>query len=130
MNHQKPLYQELLLDHYKNPRNCRVLETPTIETGAFNPSCGDSVAFYLELSPDGLVTQATFQGAGCVISQATASLVTVAVQHKSLQELQTLTSADLLALIGIELGPVRSRCALLSLEALLEGLSRFINKAH
>lgn len=118
------IFQEELLDHYKYPRNNKPIAEPDIFTGNVNPSCGDSVAFYICIN-DGKINLIGFQGQGCVISQATASKLTVFILHKDLPFIKKLTKDDILSLIGIPLGPTRLKCALLSLEALLEGLSRY-----
>lgn len=111
------LYQDELMDHYLNPRHRRKLENPDLKGYMFNPSCGDAVAFELKLN-DGIVQEVGFQGSGCVISQATASIVSQFVLGKTLRDIKTTTHEDILALIKVSLGPTRLRCALLSLQAL------------
>lgn len=118
------LYQEQLLEHYRYPRNKGVLEDPDIVTGTFNPSCGDSISFQAYVRDNGIST-IKFEGKGCVISQATASLITQEFAGKSLEFIEQYTTQNLLELIGITLGPTRLRCALLSLEAMHEGVATF-----
>lgn len=113
------LYQEELLDHYRHPRNSGVLENAQYTTHMFNPSCGDQVSMQA-LMRDGSLEAIRFQGQGCVISQAAASLLTEVCIGKSLTALEALTKDDMLALVKISLGPTRLRCALLSLDALQE----------
>ena len=117
-------YQEHLRDHYYNPRNKGTLENPTIRTGLCNPSCGDSVFFDILIQNDTVQT-CMFEGKGCVISMATASLLTEYVGNKTLSAVQEMTSQEVLLLLGIELGPTRLKCALLSLEALQKGICSY-----
>ena len=114
-------YQEILLDHYKNPRNRGSLEKPDLKSSSHNPSCGDTILLEA-LVENNTIVRAVFSGAGCVISQATASQLTCFMLQKPLVELEKVTAQDILALVGIELGPLRARCALLSLEALQEAI--------
>jgi nitrogen fixation NifU-like protein len=118
------LYQHQLMDHYRNPRNQGALEGPDFKSGLFNPSCGDSVAIEGVIT-DHVITRVAFQGSGCVVSQATASLLTQAVKGKAVHEIMLLDSSWITQLIGIELGPVRLKCALLPLEALHEGIRQY-----
>ena len=120
-------YQEILLDHYKNPRNRGSLENPDLKSNSHNPSCGDMVTLEALLHND-TIFQARFTGTGCVISQATASQLTVYMVKKTMIELEKVSAQDILALVGIELGPLRARCALLSLEALQEAILTYKKK--
>lgn len=110
-------YHAILMDHYQHPRNRGRLESPTFESGEHNPSCGDSVIIFGRVS-DNRVIALAFEGKGCVISQAAASLLTEAAINKTTEEIIALDAAWMMELIGIELGPIRMKCALLSLEAL------------
>ena len=121
------LYQQQLMDHYRSPRNQGTLKTPDFKSGVFNPSCGDSVAME-GVVEDQKLTVIAFQGAGCVVSQATASLLTQAIKGKPLDEIMQLDRQWITRLIGMELGPVRLKCALLPLQALHEGIQRYQNK--
>lgn len=118
------LYQEELLDHYRYPRNYGILENPDIISESLNPSCGDEVSIQAHVQ-NGHISILKFQGKGCVISQAAASLLTQYAHNKPLEMLQKLTKDDILALIGITLGPTRLRCALLVLEALQQGIGYY-----
>lgn len=110
------LYHDQLLGYYKHPRNKGRLENPTGVATIFNPLCGDEVTVEL-LIENGVITAAKFEGKGCVISLAAASLLTEQLMGKTVQELLTLTTQTMLDLVKIELGPTRLRCALLALEA-------------
>lgn len=117
------LYQQQLMDHYRNPRNTHALTNPTFKTAQHNPSCGDSVAME-GVVKNGVLTEISFSGTGCVISQATASMLTQMCLGKSVNDIMALTKDDIQKLIGVELGPMRLRCALLPLEVLQKGISQ------
>lgn len=115
------IYQEIIQDHYHYPRNRGTLESPDFESTILNLSCGDSMSIQ-GIIVDGKVAKVAFQGKGCVISQAAASLLSEKILHKTIAEIKNLTKDDILAILGIPLGPTRLRCALLSLEAFQMGL--------
>ena len=83
------LYQQLILDHYRRPRNCRRLENPDCKAVGANPLCGDSIIVYLKLT-DGVVEHVAFEGAGCAISTASASIMTEALTGKTVEEAKRL----------------------------------------
>lgn len=118
------LYKERVMDHYQNPRNRGKLEKPDFSTGHFNPSCGDSVNFdaYVE---HGKIKKIMFTGTGCAVSQAAASMLTEHCIGKSLDELINLDKDFMLKLVGMPLGPMRVRCALLALQALHQGIGEY-----
>jgi nitrogen fixation protein NifU and related proteins len=118
------LYQAELLEHYQHPKNYGVISCPDITTGNINPSCGDAVSFTIKVT-NFIINDIQFQGKGCVISMATASLFTEFVKHKSMDYILKLTAQDMLNIIKIPLGPTRIRCALLSLEALQSGIQNY-----
>lgn len=118
------LYKEKVMDHYRNPRNRGRIEKPDFTTGHFNPSCGDSVEFDGELS-DGKIKKLMFTGQGCAVSQAVASMLTEYCVGKTLDELLDLDKDFILELVGMSLGPMRVRCALLPLQALHKGVKDF-----
>tara|TARA_B100001750_G_scaffold228510_1_gene223031 strand:+ start:352 stop:804 length:453 start_codon:yes stop_codon:yes gene_type:complete len=133
------LYTQVIFDHYKNPRNKRALNKFSFEHRGFNPLCGDEIIIQLNISELGLITDVSFQGTGCSISQASASILTEIVKNKSVEEVQLMINDfrgilesnqkgsiefdDLKALEGVKKFPVRIKCALLSwvtLEEILE----------
>lgn len=118
------LYEEKVMDHYHNPRNRGRMEKPDFTTGEFNPSCGDSVGFDARVA-DGKLTKLMFTGQGCTVSQATASMLTEYCVGKTLDEILALDQAFIVKLVGMPLGPMRVRCALLSLQALKKGIEDF-----
>ncbi len=115
------LYREAILDHYKHPRHKGHLDSPDITHFDHNPFCGDEITLELKVE-DGVVTQAAFDGRGCAISQASASMMTEEIIGKSLEELKGWGKEEILDLLGIEIGPVRLKCALLPLKALKAGV--------
>ncbi len=118
------LFQEILLDHYKNPRNAGTLENPDFSCGEANPSCGDSIEIQGHID-DGILADIRFTGQGCVLNQATASMLTEKVKGKSLDEILALDSAFIENLVGNKLGPNRMRCAQLPLQALQNGIKGY-----
>lgn len=115
------LYREAILDHYKHPRHKGHLENPDIQYHDHNPFCGDELTIELKVEND-LVVAAAFDGRGCAISQATASMLMEEIIGKSVDELKALDKAYILEMLGIEIGPVRLKCALLSLKVLKAGI--------
>jgi nitrogen fixation NifU-like protein len=85
----RDLYQQLIVDHSKRPRNFRIIENPTRRVDGYNPLCGDRLVLYLRLE-DGVIRDISFQGAGCAISTASASLLTEALKGKTPAEAETL----------------------------------------
>lgn len=120
------LYKEKVMDHYHNPRNRGRLEEPDFATGQFNPSCGDSVGFDAHVH-DGKLQKLMFTGDGCAVSQAAASMLTEHCVGKTLEELLALDKEFMLKLVGMPLGPMRVRCALLPLQALHKGINDYNN---
>jgi len=117
-------YKEILMDHYQNPRNRGHIDKPDFSTAQYNPSCGDSVSFEATIEDDKLKKLA-FEGKGCVISQATASIFTEYVVGKHIDDILKLEKEDIEGIIGMDLGPTRIKCALLSLMALKEGIMEY-----
>lgn len=115
------IYGDIILEHYRNPRNRGKLERSTNTANAFNPLCGDRIELDL-LIKDGKITEVLFRGQGCAISQASASMLTEYVKAKRLKDLINLDKNFMISLVGIELGPTRLKCLLLSLEALHKAL--------
>jgi nitrogen fixation NifU-like protein len=116
------LYREIIIDRYKNPLYRGELDPHDISFEDDNPLCGDHIRIDLRLGEDGKVSQAVFQGHGCAISQASADLLIESIQGKTLDEVKLISKEDILEMLGIELGPVRLKCALLSLKVLKAGV--------
>ena len=115
------LYRENILDHYKHPRNRGTLEHPDITYEDANPLCGDQLRIDLRVE-DGKIAQIRHSGHGCSISQAAASMLCERMEGRPLEEVRQLTREDMLEMLGIELGPVRLKCALLALKTLKAGV--------
>ncbi len=116
------LYREVIIEHYKNPGFRGELDPHDISFEDENPLCGDHIRIDLRVDENEVVTEAAFSGHGCAISQASADLLLEFIIGKTLDEIRQLTKDDLLELLGIELGPVRLKCALLSLKVLKAGV--------
>jgi nitrogen fixation NifU-like protein len=133
------LYQQLILEHYRNPRNKAELDDKTVEIHMANPVCGDEIRLQLRIE-DGEIVEAKFQGQGCSISQASVSMMTSQLEGASTEEALALARrftelmhgddeaakdrslGDLRALAGVSKFPVRIKCALLGFDALQEAL--------
>ena len=143
------LYKEIILDHYRNPRNRGELETPpALKAEGFNPLCGDEIVVYLDVDDDGVIQQVATGGQGCSISQSSASMMSAAIKGKTVTEARAITDSfkgmmsihasgldgdstnnkpdlsmgDLSALRGVVKFPVRIKCATLSWNTLLQAL--------
>ena len=139
MSDMREIYQEVILDHYRKPRNFASLDAATQEARGHNPLCGDRISVYLAVD-DGIVKDVAFQGAGCAISTASASLMTEAVKGKTVGEVRTLfqnfhqmmTGAEddakaidlgkLEAFSGVRQIPIRVKCATLAWHTLKAAL--------
>jgi nitrogen fixation NifU-like protein len=115
-------YKENILDHYRHPRHTGTLEEPTHTHESHNPLCGDVLRIDLHVNENNIVDQVTFKGKGCAISQASASMLTEMIEGKSLDDVKNIGKDDILEMLGIEIGPVRMKCALLSLKTLKAGI--------
>lgn len=118
------MYQEELMDHYQRPRHRGRLEHPDFDTGQYNPSCGDAISMQ-GIIKDNRLERIAFEGKGCVISQASASLLCEYMLNKPIDDILALTTADMIKLVKIPLGPIRLKCALLALHALQEGIQKY-----
>ena len=132
------IYKEVILDHYKNPRNKRELPGAELTCTQNNPLCGDEITVFAHVE-DGKVLEVTFQGAGCSISQSSASMMTEAVAGRTVNDARDLaarfrgmmagevdpdedTFGDLVALKGVVKYPIRIKCAVLGWDVLQEAL--------
>jgi len=112
------LYREEILEHYKRPRNWGPMEAPDLEFEDSNPLCGDELKVMLRVGDDGTVQDVRFEGHGCAISQAAASMASDEVKGMKVQELLRLDRDFILGLLGIDISATRMKCALLSLKVL------------
>ncbi len=142
------LYQEVILDHYRNPRNHGEIPNPHVSSRGFNPFCGDEVILSFNLDADNKVESIAFHGQGCSISLASASILTVLVKDKTLPEAEELSQllrsllrgkelsddeldqlGDLEALQGVRQFPIRVKCALLPWATLDDGIADYRNNS-
>lgn len=115
-------YREYILDHYRNPRNYGRLERPDAHAEDSNPLCGDQLAIDLKIEGD-RVTEVRFQGRGCAISQASASMLSELIEGRTVNEVIGLGKDDVLDALGISISPARLKCAFLSLRVLHRSLA-------
>ena len=115
------IYRQYILEHYRDPRNHGHLDQPDFRAADTNPLCGDRVEIDLQVADD-KVTDVRFSGRGCAISQASASMLTERIEGATLEDLRALKPADILEMLGVEIGPARQRCALLALRVLHQGI--------
>lgn len=111
------LYSDIILDLYRHPHNSGTLAHPTVRVTEYNPLCGDAITMDIGFNKKGTVKQVKFLGQGCAISQAATSLLTDELIGKTRQEIQSLSSEDVLAFLHIPITPARMKCALLGLAA-------------
>lgn len=116
------MYQEEILEHYRHPHHHGKLEHPTKIQAEHNPLCGDKLTFYLDIENDS-IKNVSFEGEGCAISQAAASMLTDDIIGKPVSVVKNLQKEHVIDMLGIELGPTRLKCALLSLQGITRALS-------
>lgn len=124
MSEFEQLYREVILDHYKAPRNHGVLDPSDAVAEGQNPLCGDEVTVSVRFGPNDIIAGVGFEGRGCAISQAATSMLTELVQGRTAQEVALMPKEELLDEIGIPLTPMRLKCALLGLGVLKVALHR------
>ena len=117
------LYRDEILEHYREPHNFGTLPAPDAVHEGHNPLCGDRITMMLAVDEDGTISDVAFNGRGCAISQASASMLTDEVRGRPLAEVEAMTNQDILDLLGIEISPARLKCALLSLETMQHALA-------
>jgi nitrogen fixation protein NifU and related proteins len=115
------LYSEIILDHFRHPRNYGSLSSPDIVYEEFNPLCGDRIRIELKLK-DTVVEDARFKGDGCAISMASASLLTELIVGADIEEVGAISDNRLISALESDIKPMRVQCVLLPLEALRAGL--------
>ncbi|MDP3976005.1 MAG: iron-sulfur cluster assembly scaffold protein [bacterium] len=120
------IYLDNIIDLYKNPLNAGQLDQASVSYRAYNPLCGDEVTVDLLIEDDTII-DVRQRGNGCAISQASISLLTEEVKGKSLDEVMAIRPNEVVEMLGIELSPVRLKCALLGLEALHQAIGKYMN---
>ena len=119
------LYSNLLLDHFRHPRNYGSMEAPDVSHEEFNPLCGDRIRIELKLNQSTII-EARFKGDGCAISTAAASLLTELLIGISVNAAASLSDEQLIAALESDIQPTRRQCALLPLEAVRAGLKHIL----
>jgi len=122
------MYQEQILDHYKSPRNFGKIEDADVHARDSNPLCGDEIDLYLKLDGQDRVADVKFEGRGCAISQASASMLTQVLKGKSMEEVERIDREFILNKLGIPLSAVRLKCALLSVHILKLAIQQLHDK--
>lgn len=120
------IYRENILDHYKHPHNKGSIEDAEIKSTENNPLCGDVITVNMKLNGH-KVEDIKFSGMGCAISQSATSMLTDEIKGKTLEEAKNIKREDIVSLLGIDVGPVRTKCAVLGLVAIKEGINEFEN---
>lgn len=116
------IYREIILDHFKNPRNFGKLENPSSSFSLYNSACGDKIEIDISLK-EKKIADIKFRGEGCAISMASASMLTEKVMGKNIPEIKKVNTEDILKMLGITLTPTRLKCALLPLEVLQKAIT-------
>jgi len=111
---EEELYQEHVLDHYEDPYHRGHVDRPTHQHEDDNPLCGDVISIELVIDEDGKIREAWFDGDGCCISQASASMIIEKMDGKTIDEVKNFTAEEMLDLFGAKLTPNRQKCCLLS----------------
>ncbi|MHA2502378.1 MAG: iron-sulfur cluster assembly scaffold protein [Candidatus Kariarchaeaceae archaeon] len=119
------IYQQQIIDHYKYPRNFITIENADIDYGDANPVCGDEIRITINLDEEKNIKEIGFHGKGCAISMASASLLTELLEEMTIEEAKELTNDDIREMLGIDLSPVRLKCAILSLKVLEGGIIQY-----
>ena len=130
LSEEEEIYKENILDHYRNPHNAGILTNYSFKHRELNPLCGDQIELFVRFNENKIIA-VSFIGNGCAISQASASMLTDYIKGKQLDEVKNIKRDKILEMLGIKIGVVRMKCALLSLKTLLKGidkLSGFENK--
>lgn len=111
------MFTDIILDYYRNPKNKGHIANADAHARDVNPLCGDTIEMSLKVN-NGTITEAKFDGTGCAISQAAASMLTELIEGKPLSEVKNITKDEVLKLLNIPVSPVRLKCALLGLKVL------------
>ena len=116
------LYRQQILDHYKNPRNYGELEDPTFTHVGENPMCGDTIEMDVVLDEEeDVIERVAFRGDGCAISQAAASMLSGELQGMPVEELQAMDRDDIIEMLGVDISPMRVKCAVLAEKVAQDG---------
>ena len=120
------IYRENILDHYREPHHTKPLEHADIREQAHNPICGDEINCSIQVSDQDTVSNICFIGHGCAISQASMSMLTDKIIGMPLADVLQLNQNTIFDMLGIPVGPVRMKCAMLSLRTVQKGISKYL----
>ena len=116
------LYRQQILDHYKNPRNYGDLDEPTFSHVGENPMCGDTIEMDVVLDDDEeRIERVAFEGDGCAISHASASMLSEQLQGMDIEELRAMDRDDITEMLGVDISPMRVKCAVLAEKVAQDG---------
>ena len=118
------IYSQILDDHYREPRNFGRMEDPDVQVTETNPTCGDTISLFIKVK-DGNLAEISYVASGCLISVASASILSEKATGSSLKEIRAMTKNDVLKNLGLKLGPAREKCALISYDALMKAIDRY-----
>ncbi len=121
---KEEIYKENILDHYREPHNFGEMSNADIQHREFNPLCGDEITVFMHCKGN-RVSQITFSGHGCAISQAAMSMLTDTLTGKTLKDIEKVTPENVLKMLGIPIGVVRMKCAILGLKTVHRGISEY-----
>ncbi|WP_435334490.1 Fe-S cluster assembly sulfur transfer protein SufU [Haloarchaeobius sp. TZWWS8] len=123
------MYRQQILDHYKNPRNYGEMKDPTFTHVGENPMCGDEIRMDVKLDEDEETIEAVaFRGDGCAISQASASMLSSKLRGKTLDELAEMDRDDVVDMLGVEISPMRIKCAVLAEKVAQDGAEIYLGE--
>jgi len=123
------MYRQQILDHYKNPRNYGEIEEATFTHVGENPMCGDTIEMDVVLDDDEeVVERVAFRGDGCAISQASASMLSEQLAGMPVEELQELDRDDVIDMLGVDISPMRVKCAVLAEKVAQDGAEIYFDE--
>ena len=123
------MYRQQILDHYKNPRNYGEIEDPTFTHVGENPMCGDTIEMDVVLNDaEDTIESVAFRGDGCAISQASASMLSERLQGLDVAELQAMDRDDIIDMLGVDISPMRVKCAVLAEKVAQDGLDIYFDE--
>ena len=123
------MYRQQILDHYKNPRNYGKIEDPTFTHIGENPMCGDTIEMDVVLDDaEETIEHVAFQGDGCAISQAAASMLSQELNGMAVEQLKEMDRDDIIDMLGVDISPMRVKCAVLAEKVAQDGLEIYLGE--
>ena len=123
------IFQEAIMDNYRNPKNFGKLDNPEIKFKDSNPACADIIEIQIK-TKDNKINEIKFSGGGCAISMASASMLTESVKGKNLKEIKRLSREDIISMLNIPLSGIRTKCAMLPLKVLKFGVYEYLGSKY